>query len=106
MYQIYPTDKSRQALTVFRIYEGTGEWFDLSKKPIERASFDFGKETKKISGYFIKDICIGCGKCVEVCSQNCIITTTFPYVIKQNHCLHLWKLFDILFYECGGKNVK
>lgn len=88
MYQIYPTDKSRQALTVFQIYEGTGEWFDLSKKPIERASFDFGEENKKISGYFIKDICIGCGKCVEVCPQNCIITTTIPYVIEQNHCLH------------------
>ena len=42
MHQIYPTDEAMHALTVFQIYEGTGEWFDLSKKPIERASFIFG----------------------------------------------------------------
>ena len=34
MNEIYPNAESRQALTVFQIYEGTGEWFDLSKKPI------------------------------------------------------------------------
>ena len=43
MHQIYPTEESMHALTVFQIYEGTGEWFDLSKKPIERASFTFQK---------------------------------------------------------------
>lgn len=32
MSEIYPTVESRNALTVFQIYEGTGEWFDLSKK--------------------------------------------------------------------------
>ena len=42
MAQIYPTEISRQALTVFQLYEGSGEWFDLSKKPIERASFTIG----------------------------------------------------------------
>ncbi len=26
MYKIYPTMESMQALTVFQIYEGTGEW--------------------------------------------------------------------------------
>ena len=41
MYEIYPTKESRTALTVFRIYDGCGEWFDLSKKPIERESFSF-----------------------------------------------------------------
>ena len=30
------------ALTFFRVYEENGEWFDLSKKPIERALFTFG----------------------------------------------------------------
>ncbi len=88
MYEIYPTDESRQALTVFQIYEGGGEWFDLSKKPIERASFAFGKENKEASGYFITDDCIGCDKCVDVCPQNCIITANSPYIIEQNHCLH------------------
>ena len=42
MYEIYPTTESRQALTVFQIYEGSGVMFDLSKKPIERANFVFG----------------------------------------------------------------
>ena len=43
MYEIYMTDESRQALTAFQIYEGIGEWFDLSKKAIERFGFSFGK---------------------------------------------------------------
>ena len=30
MSEIYPTEKSRQALTVFKLYDGSGEWFDLS----------------------------------------------------------------------------
>ena len=88
MHQIYPTEESMKALTVFQIYEGTGEWFDLSKKPIERASFNFGKVEIKREGYFVTDNCIGCGICLSVCPQSCIITTGIPYVIEQEHCLH------------------
>ena len=33
MLEIYPTAASRSALTVFQIYEGTGEWFALSAPP-------------------------------------------------------------------------
>ena len=88
MREIYPTEESMHALTVFQIYEGTGEYFDLSKKPIERASFVFGGEKKKEQGYFITDACIGCGSCVTVCPQNCIIQNEVPFVIKQENCLH------------------
>lgn len=88
MKEIYPTAESMKALTVFQIYEGTGEWFDLSKKPIERASFTFGGADKKEEGYIITDKCVGCGSCVDVCPQNCIITECIPYVIEQEHCLH------------------
>ncbi len=42
MYEIYPSEDSRKALTVFHLFEGSGEWFDLSKKPIERDTFTFG----------------------------------------------------------------
>lgn len=35
--EIYPKVESMSALTVFQLYKGSGEWFDLSKKPIERA---------------------------------------------------------------------
>lgn len=88
MQQIYPTEESMRALTVFQIYEGSGEWFDLSKKPIERASFTFGGADTKEDGYFITDACIGCGSCVDVCPQNCIRSGCSPFVIEQEHCLH------------------
>ena len=88
MYEIYPTKESMQALTAFQIYEGSGEYFDLSKKPIERDSFNFGGAEKKEEGYFITDACIGCGSCAAVCPQNCIITDSIPHVIQQEHCLH------------------
>ncbi len=88
MHEIYPTEESMHALTVFQIYEGTGEWFDLSKKPIERIFFTFGGALKKSEGYFITDACIGCGNCVAVCPQNCIITDNNSYIIEQEHCLH------------------
>ena len=88
MREIYPTEESMQALTVFQIYEGSGEWFDLSKKPIERASFTFGGAEAKQEGYFITDACIGCQSCVEVCPQQCINTDGVPLVINQASCLH------------------
>lgn len=88
MKEIYPTPESMTAITVFQIYEGSGEWFDLSRKPIERASFSFGGAEKKEEGYLITDACIGCGSCVSVCPQKCIITDRMPYVIEQEHCLH------------------
>ena len=88
MHQIYPTEESMKALTVFQIYEGGGEWFDLSRKPIERASFTFGGVEKKTEGYFITDSCIGCGSCVAVCPQGCIRQDSIPFQIEQEHCLH------------------
>ena len=44
MYEIYPDEASQERISVFRLYEGTGNWFDLSKKPIFTASFSFGRE--------------------------------------------------------------
>ena len=87
MKEIYPSEESRQALTVFQIYEGNGEWFDLSRKPIERSSFSFGGGNQRQEGYMITDACIGCGSCTAVCPQNCIEEGT-PFVIDQAHCLH------------------
>ena len=69
MAKIYPDERSRSALTVFKIYEGTGEWFDLSKLPIERAGFSFGGAQEKETGYFVTDKCIGRTLCYSKCSQ-------------------------------------
>lgn len=87
METIYPTLESRKALSVFQIYEGTGEWFDLSKKPIEREIFSFGGK-RDHEEYFITSSCIGCLSCLPVCPQQCIDSTQIPLVIEQAHCLH------------------
>lgn len=61
MEKIYPDERSRSALTVFAIDQGTGEWFDLSKHPIERASFAFGHAKQTDSG-----------NCYEICPERAI----------------------------------
>lgn len=94
MKEIYPAESSRQALTVFKIYEGEGEWFDLSKKPIERENFAFGKQNSLQGGYKINAQCIGCGSCLEVCPQQCIDLSKIPAVINSQHCLHCGNCFN------------
>lgn len=95
MNEIYPTEQSRTALTVFQIYEGSGEWFDLSKKPIERDSFTFGGAEEVKEGYFVTDKCIGCKFCYSKCPQKCIDIDTKPVVIRQENCLHCGNCFEV-----------
>lgn len=87
MNEIYPTAESRKALTVFKLYEGSGEWFDLSKKPIERFSITFGGETETREGYLITSACAGCRACEAACPQSCIDFTGTQAVIRQENCL-------------------
>ena len=96
MNEIYPNAESRQALTVFQIYEGTGEWFDLSKKPIERASFSFGGAEERKEGYFVQqEVCIGCGRCISVCPQSCFKKENGKAIIHQSNCLHCGSCMEI-----------
>lgn len=95
MYDLYPDEKSRSAISVFRIYSGSGEWFDLSKKPIERASFSFGGAEEIREGYFVTDKCIGCKLCYSRCPQKCIDISVKPVVIRQQNCLHCGNCFEI-----------
>lgn len=92
MKEIYPDAAARRALEVFCITEGSGEFFDLSTKPITREAFFLGTQEavmhKKENGYWITDRCTGCSECTTVCPQNCIDTTNIPYRIRQRHCLH------------------
>lgn len=95
MYEIYPTEESRSAIRVFQLYDGSGEWFDLSKKPIERTNFSFGGTEEIQEGYFVTDKCIGCKLCYSKCPQKCIDISVKPVVINQNHCLHCGNCFEI-----------
>lgn len=95
MEKIYPDVRAQSALTVFKIHEGTGEWFDLSKRPIERVSFSFGGVQTKEKGYFVTDRCIGCKLCYSKCPQKCIDITQKPVIIEQKHCLHCGNCFEI-----------
>lgn len=95
MNEIYPTPQSRQALTVFCLYEGSGEWFDLSKKPIERASFTISNFEKKEVGYHITNQCNGCQACLSVCPQNCIDFSVLPPKIIQKNCLHCGNCMNV-----------
>mgnify|MGYP005775563083 FL=1 len=95
MNEIYPSEESRQALTVFHLYEGSGEWFDLSKKPIERASFTIGSKQEEKQGYEITQKCNGCRTCQTVCPQDCIVFSIVPAVIRQGNCLHCGNCFHV-----------
>lgn len=87
MSEIYPAKESRRAITVFQLYQGFGEWFDLSKRPIERASFSFGGAKLEEKGYRITDACNGCRVCGPVCPQACIDFANVPATIRQENCL-------------------
>ncbi len=88
MQGIYPGD-TRSALEVFRLYEATGEFFDISDPTnVTRGSIVIGETEAEKSGFYVEDGCIGCGSCLEVCPQKCIDLSDVPAVIDQNHCLH------------------
>lgn len=95
MGKIYPSEASRSALTVFQVYMGTGEWFDLSKLPIERISFTFGGAAQRQSGYFVSEKCIGCKLCYSKCPQKCIDITVKPVIIRQENCIHCGNCFEV-----------
>lgn len=95
MAKIYPTEKSRDALEVFQLYRGEGEYFDLSQQPPFRQAFSFGGERVRQTGYRIDpDRCIGCQGCRSVCPSGCI-SNTVPRVIDPSHCLHCGNCFRI-----------
>ena len=95
METIYPNMKSRTALTVFQIYKGSGEFFDLSCKPIFREQFSFGGMENHMAYFFVTDKCNGCTLCANACPQNCIDISVCPVKIKQEHCLHCGKCMEV-----------
>ncbi|MCD7892935.1 MAG: 4Fe-4S binding protein [Erysipelotrichaceae bacterium] len=95
MKEIYPND-TRKALQVFRLYEASGEYFDISDPShVTRDSITIGDTTQKIHGYFVGKDCIGCKLCYSVCPQKCIDISRKPVVIDQNHCSHCGRCVEI-----------
>lgn len=95
MNSIYPNLESRAMLTVFQLYEGTGEWFDLRKLPIERAEFAFGGAALEAEGYTVTEKCTGCGLCAVRCPHMCIDISRCPAHIDQNSCLRCGNCFAV-----------
>lgn len=95
MAEIYPTIPSRQALEVFQLYKGTGEYFDLSRRPPFRQSFSFGGADIHRTGYRINpERCIGCQGCRSVCPSGCI-SDDVPRSINGSRCLHCGNCFRV-----------
>ena len=93
MNGVYPGE-SRYILEPFCISSGEVEFFDLGKSPIYRGNFVFGDDKcEKQKGFLITDPCIGCGKCLHGCPQQCI-SKGKPFLIHQENCLHCGLCFE------------
>ncbi|MCD8191331.1 MAG: 4Fe-4S binding protein [Oscillospiraceae bacterium] len=95
MQDIYPDD-TRSALEVFRLYEASGEYFDISDPAhVRRDSFTLGGGEEAERGYFVGPDCIGCKLCYSVCPQKCIDISQKPVAIDQNRCLRCGRCAEI-----------
>ena len=91
---VYPGE-SKNIDTIFVIKDYTIEYFCLSTRPITREYFSVGNAELKPKGYLITDKCIGCGKCIRICSQGAIDKgSPKPFVIRQNNCLQCGNCFE------------
>lgn len=91
---LYPGEK-RNIGICFEIKDASIEYFNLGVNPIFREVYTIGNGSAERKGYHITDNCIGCGKCMTVCPQNCIDKgAPTPYNIRQNNCLHCGACFE------------
>ena len=82
------------AVGTFQIYEGNGEWFDLSKKPIERATCSFGGAEDMDERYLVTEKCNGCKQCISECPQGCITIEDGNVIIRQKSCIRCGHCFE------------
>lgn len=97
---VYPGDTGSIGI-IFCIDRAEIEYFNLGVNPIFRETYCLGDAKIKEKGYYITEICIGCGTCTRVCPQRCIREGT-PYTIQQNHCLHCGSCYE----NCPVKAVE
>lgn len=103
MKEIYPGD-TREAIEVFWLYKAKGEYFDISvPSNIVRDSIIIGDSDSAMTGFVVKEGCIGCKLCYSVCPQKCIDITSKPVSIIQNHCLHCGRCAEICPKGCIKK---
>lgn len=100
MNDVYPND-SRYILEPFYIEYTEIEYFDLSSKPIYHEKYFANENDITQERFFIGKECIECGKCANICPQQCIKEGT-PYIINQNNCLHC----GLCFENCVTKAIK
>lgn len=86
MWGTYPKN-TRDILEVFKIYKWSGEYFDVTSKPITRLSFSHNMDVINKGTFFVTDKCINCGKCLTVCPQKCIEFINNKANIKAENCL-------------------
>jgi len=84
---LFPKNEEQGTMSVFQVYKGIGEVFDLSGKinKMNRRRFAFGGETVNEAGLKITDKCIACGKCEKKCPFNAIEEGK-PYYINPRLC--------------------
>ena len=94
LYNVYPGDTRKLAGIVFQITDAEIEYFNLGVKPIFRESYTIGNGRISFRGYEITESCIGCGRCLKNCPQQCIDPGN-PYCIQQEHCLHCGNCYEV-----------
>lgn len=89
---VYP-GLTRDIGIVFSVRDMEIEYFNLGVRPIFRESYFIGNAEIRHNGYRITDSCIGCGKCISGCPQNCIKEGK-PNRIMQEHCLRCGRCYE------------
>lgn len=99
LVNVYP-GKTKEIGIIFCIRDMEIEYFNLGVNPIFRETYTMGDGMQTPKGYRITDACIGCGTCIDVCPQQCIMEGS-PYRIQPEHCLHCGACFD----ACPAKAI-
>lgn len=103
MNAIYPKTQSREILTVFQLYEGEGEFFDLRQQPPFHEAFSFGGAEIAEAGYMINDNCTKCEECLGNCPSNCIENAETHFQIREEYCIHCGTCFATCRFDAVHK---